>query len=76
MADDLGVVDAALDRLRRAGWTVGEVCCGSTWLVCGHNGENLIRAEGDSQAQAWRRACDQTAAAGMLAREQAGPWRR
>jgi hypothetical protein len=37
--------DTALDRLHRAGWTVGEVRCGSTWLVSGHNGENLIRDE-------------------------------
>ena len=38
--------DEALDRLYRAGWSVGETCAGRTWLVCGANGENLIRATG------------------------------
>jgi hypothetical protein len=27
------------------------------WLVSGRNGENVIRAEGPTQAAAWRAAC-------------------
>jgi hypothetical protein len=69
-------LDAALDRLHRAGWTVGEVCCGSAWIVCGQNGENLIRAEGTTQAEAWRRACEQAAMVGMLAPERTEKWTR
>src|SRR5262245_45837813 len=59
-----GSSDESFDRLHRAGRTVGEVCCGDVWLVSGYNGENLIRAEGDSQEAAWRVACDQAAAVG------------
>jgi len=29
----------ALDRLHRAGWSVGETCAGRTWLVCSTNGD-------------------------------------
>src|SRR5262245_54272548 len=61
--------DDTLHRLHRAGWMVGEVGHGGTWTISGHNGEDLIRAEGRPQAEAWRRACDQAAAVGMLAPE-------
>jgi hypothetical protein len=37
------------------------------WLVLGSNGENLIRAVGATQAEAWRLASEQAAAVGMLA---------
>jgi hypothetical protein len=43
-------------RLHRAGWTVGEVRAGATWLVRGSNGENALRAEGASSDEAWHRA--------------------
>ena len=36
------------------------------WQVDGPNGENLIRADGASQAEAWHRACQQAEAVGML----------
>jgi hypothetical protein len=32
--------DEALDRLHRAGWSIGETAAGRIWLVCGTNGEN------------------------------------
>jgi hypothetical protein len=56
--------DEALDRLHRAGWSVGEAAAGSTWLVCGSNGENLLDARGRTQAEAWGGACEQARALG------------
>jgi hypothetical protein len=58
--------DEALDRLHGAGWSVGETVAGRTWLVCGSNGGNLLDARGRTQAAAWRVACEQAAAVGML----------
>jgi len=57
----------ALDRLHRAGWSVGETRAGRTWLVCEGKGRNRIQAEGRTQAEAWRRACEQASAVGRLA---------
>jgi hypothetical protein len=37
-------VDDCFDRLRRAGWSVGETAYGTVWLVSGTNGENRIQA--------------------------------
>jgi hypothetical protein len=59
--------DEALDRLHRAGWSIGETAAGSTWLVSGINGENVICARGGSQGEAWSEACEQARAGGMLA---------
>jgi hypothetical protein len=56
------------DRLHRAGWSIGEARGGDVWLVTGANGENVIVAEGQSQAEAWYRATLQAEAVGMLAR--------
>jgi hypothetical protein len=69
-------VDESIDRLHRAGWSIGDVGTATRWLVSGTNGENLIRAEGKSRAEAWWRACEQAAAVGMLAppREGARRW--
>ena len=39
---------------------------GRVWAVSGRNGENLIRAEGASEAEAWHRAVDQAQSVGML----------
>jgi hypothetical protein len=60
-------VDESLDRLHRAGWSVGDYDTATRWVVSGSNGENLICAEGASRAEAWWRACGQAAAVGMLA---------
>jgi hypothetical protein len=68
--------DEALDPLHRAGWSVGEVRCGSTWLASEQNGENLIRADGRSQAEAWQQACHQAELVGMLAPERTEKWTR
>jgi hypothetical protein len=64
-------VDESFARLQRSGWSVGDVAVytaeGPRWLVTGTNGENHIEARGATQAEAWRRACEQAAAVGMLA---------
>jgi hypothetical protein len=63
----------ALERLHRAGWSVGDAQLdgpgGRRWVVGGTNGEKAIRAEGRSEAEAWRAAVEQARAVGML-----GPW--
>jgi hypothetical protein len=59
-----------ITRLHRAGWSVGDCVSvgpsGRAWLVDGHNGENLIRAEGRTAVEAWRQAVEQARAVGML----------
>jgi hypothetical protein len=60
-------VDESFDRLHHAGWSIGEAGGVAVWIVTGTNGENMIRAEGHIQAEAWWRACEQAAAVGMLA---------
>ena len=60
-------VDESSDRLHRAGWSVGEYATASAWVVTGSNGENLLHAEGRTQAEAWWGACEQARALGMLA---------
>src|SRR5262249_49587173 len=52
-------VDECRERLRRAGWSLGEAAAGAAWVVDGRNGENLILAVGASPAEAWRQACEQ-----------------
>jgi hypothetical protein len=63
--------EECLQRLRRSGWSCGEAAftgmSGRTvWQVDGSNGENRIRAEGATPAEAWWRAVEAAAAAGML----------
>jgi hypothetical protein len=48
----------------RAGWTIGDAAFRLddgriVWLVSGQNGENLIRAEGATAAEAWLAAVEQ-----------------
>ena len=45
---------------------------GLVWVVSGSNGENRIRAEGATAAEAWQRAEEQARALGMLGRP--GGW--
>ena len=61
--------DVAFRRLQAAGWTFGDVAVGPTWFVTGNNGENVIHASADNQAEAWRIATEQAAAVGMLLAE-------
>ena len=60
-------VDESAARLHGAGWSIGETGGAGVWLVSGTNGENVIHAEGRSQAEAWYRATLQAEAVGMLA---------
>jgi hypothetical protein len=65
------VEEQAYDRLQRAGWTLGIYSLagpnGVLVVVEGVNGENVIRGEGQSLEAAYRSACDQARAVGMLA---------
>jgi hypothetical protein len=60
-------VDESRDHLHRAGRSVDEIATATCWQVDGRNGESLILAVATSQAEAWRRACEQARAVGMLA---------
>jgi hypothetical protein len=71
--EDYDPIADALCQLHRAGWSVGDVEAGDgagrvLWNVSGHNGENLIRAEGTTRAEAWVRAVEQARSLGMLGR--------
>jgi hypothetical protein len=65
--------DEALARLHAAGWSVGETGGAGSWLGTGTNGENQVRAEGRTQAEAWHRASLQAQAVGMLGRARPRP---
>ena len=64
--------DDAVEQLHRAGWSIGSAAFtsgaggGLTCLVSGSNGENLIHAEGATEAAAWAAALDQARGLGML----------
>ena len=69
--DDVRLSHEDLDRLHRAGWSIGDAAFrdgagGLSWLVWGSNGENLIRAVGTTRDEAWGRAVEQARALGML----------
>jgi hypothetical protein len=61
-------VDICAERLRRAGWSVGDVGTASGWLVTGTRGEATIQAPDPTLLETWRRVRDQAAAAGTIAR--------
>jgi hypothetical protein len=64
--------DESFARLHRASWSVGETsfvgAAGECWQVSGVNGENQVRAQGRTQAEAWWNACQQAEALGMQGR--------
>jgi hypothetical protein len=69
---DRNDVDHCLEQLHASGWSVGDTAFVTeagklSWLVYGTNGENVVRAEGQIRADAWRAAYDQARAVGMLA---------
>jgi hypothetical protein len=68
-------IDDCLDRLKRAGWGVGHAAFGATWQVDGTNGENALLARGATLEEAYRLACVQARAVGMLAPAREG-WHR
>jgi len=59
-------IDESFARLHQAGWTIDETGGAGLWLVTGTNGENVIRAQGRTQTEAWYRATLQAEAVGML----------
>ena len=67
----MNTVNECRARLHAAGWSLGEAA-GRRWLVSGTNGENVLLAAGDTQAEAWHRACEQAAAVGMLGKRDQG----
>ncbi len=76
-------VDESLDRLHRAGSSVGDAAFGAdhtlVWQVSGNNGENVANAFGKTRAEAYWRACVQAREVGMLAppaTEESGDARR
>lgn len=63
-------IDRSAERLHRSGWSCGDIKFASgRWLVSGRNGENELCVVGDSQADAWFRACQFAESIGMLGRE-------
>lgn len=68
--DDERQVAEMVQALNRAGWSVGDAAfddsAGRTWVVSGTNGENRIVAEGKTELEAWRLACEQARGLGML----------
>jgi hypothetical protein len=61
-------VDECCDRLRRFGWRAVAGPDGpERWLVDSTNGENALRAEAATLAEALRLACGQARAVGMPA---------
>ena len=68
-------IDESLDRLHRAGWSVGHAAFGSTWQVDGTNGENVLIACAATLEEAYRLACVRARAVGMMAPAREG-WRR
>jgi hypothetical protein len=70
-AEDSDPISDAFHQLHGAGWSIGDVgfhdgAGGLLWIVSGSNGENLIRAEGSTRAEAWIRAVEQARSLGML----------
>jgi hypothetical protein len=58
-------VDLSLDRLRRGGWAMGDLCVqrpeGRVWIVTGQRRRHWIIAQAPSQAAAWWLAGQQAA---------------
>jgi hypothetical protein len=60
-------VDSCRRRLHLAGWSIGDACCShQVWQVYGSRGEHELHAEGRTQAEARRCACELAEAAGLL----------
>jgi hypothetical protein len=68
--------DDSFARLKVAGWAVGEVGSAAGWVVLGSCGENVLRAEAPTLAEAYRRALDQAGLCGMPRPAWRPPWRR
>jgi hypothetical protein len=62
-------VDASADRLKRAGWSAGDMAvhgpAGVVWVVTASSGDQQLAGRGTTQAEAWHRACLQAEAFGL-----------
>ena len=74
-------IGETLRELHRAGWSIGSTAFanlsgGVSWTVDGWNGKNIIRADGATEAAAWRAAIDQARGLGMLCgmEDRGRPW--
>ena len=70
-AEDRGDAMAIIERLHRAGWSIGDVPLrgergGLVWIVLGRHGADLLIVSGPTHIEAWRWALDQAATCGML----------
>ncbi len=58
-------VNLSLDRLKRGGWAMGDLCVerpdGRIWIVTGQRRKHWIIAQAPSQAAAWFLAWEQAA---------------
>jgi hypothetical protein len=72
MASPFPSPDDSFARLHLAGWSIGEIATAGGWQVTGSNRENLVRATGKSQAEAWYRAVERAEAVGMAGRNRKG----
>jgi hypothetical protein len=71
MNNSMNSADDCFEALHRAGWSLGEVALKlpdgrHVWYVNGTRGENVIRAQHPTQADAWRDAVDQARTMGAL----------
>jgi hypothetical protein len=70
MAIEYPPLDKSRACLERSGWSVNDAAVitpqGLRWLVNGVQGQFALKAEGESQAEAWYRACRKAHALGLL----------
>ena len=68
--DTLKISDELFNLLPRAGWSIGDTAFtedqGKTWLVYGTQGGYEIRAEDSDRGEAWKQACRQAEALGLI----------
>jgi hypothetical protein len=68
--NDIPKSDKLFSILHRAGWSIGDIAFagqeGISWLVYGTNGDHLIQVHGKSKEEAWKQACRQADALGMV----------
>ena len=59
-------IDEARTRLLRAGYSLGEVCCGARWIVELSKGGHLHQVPAPGHEEAWRRAVRLVEGLGVL----------
>ena len=68
--DHIPKTDKLFLILHRAGWSIGDTAFvgkdGISWLVFGTKGDHSIQANGETQEQAWKKACRQAEELGLI----------